>query len=363
MGSDFLFDTLADSASWILMAPGGKLYLPDSPRSWSCRFLSCRLEELGPLVTRSDKLISHLRGNGMTFHTGGLKRWSPRQWTGVQAAATGRFLSDRRGATTVEYALMLAIIVGGMLAFTRITDSVATAAYDAQLVRAPSGCGYGWLLAELVTIGVIGTLLVFVRRSRNGFFETQGGLFSFGDKSRAELEMAKQRLFSKRQAILRAVTADSAALFRSRLEIRHLMTPTVTRVFPETTAKKVELLMRTERLRHVMVCDASEKLVGVISDRDLRKANARTAAELMTSNPITVSPDDLIGPAITGLMNRNISCLPVLDEGRLCGVLTTTDLMMALQCCLQVLQAAAAVEAEPSTDSASENRQSELAEV
>ncbi len=69
----------------------------------------------------------------------------------------------------------------------------------------------------------------------------------------------------------------------------------------------------------------------------------------MTSNPITVSPDDLIGPAVTGMMNRNISCLPVVDEGCLCGMLTSTDLMMALQCCFQVLQAAAA-EGDDSTD-------------
>lgn len=167
------------------------------------------------------------------------------------------------------------------------------------------------------------------------------------DKNQAKYEIAKQRLFAKRHAILKSVSSDSAALFSSRLTIGHLMTTQVTRVFPETPAKKVEALMQSERLRHVIVCDASEKVVGVISDRDLGKKRVKTAADLMTHDPITASPEDLIGPAVTGMMNRSISCLPVQDEGRLCGVLTTTDLMMALQCCLQVLQAAAAMEDVP----------------
>ena len=42
-------------------------------------------------------------------------------------------------------------------------------------------------------------------------------------------------------------------------------------------------------------------------------------------------------PAASAMLERNISCLPVVKDGRLCGVLTTTDLIMTLQCCLQTL--------------------------
>jgi diguanylate cyclase (GGDEF)-like protein len=43
-----------------------------------------------------------------------------------------------------------------------------------------------------------------------------------------------------------------------------------------------------------------------------------------------------VSAAITYLMNENISCLPVVEGGRLCGVLTTTDLVLTLQCTLQL---------------------------
>ena len=71
----------------------------------------------------------------------------------------------------------------------------------------------------------------------------------------------------------------------------------------------------------------------------------------MTADPITVTPDSLINPAITQLVNRHISCLPVVEDGRLVGVLTTTDLMLTLQCTLQLLHRVA-VEATDANDPA-----------
>ncbi len=58
----------------------------------------------------------------------------------------------------------------------------------------------------------------------------------------------------------------------------------------------------------------------------------------MTSDPHTVSADSLVSPAMTTLMNWRISCLPVVDDDKVLGVITTTDLMMALQVTLQMMQ-------------------------
>ena len=101
----------------------------------------------------------------------------------------------------------------------------------------------------------------------------------------------------------------------------------------------------------MMVRD-NQKLVGIISDRDLAKTNAKTAADLMTADPLSVEPDTLINPAITLLVQKRISCLPVVKNQHLMGVLTTTDLMMALQCTLQVLnKVAVQITDEPGLDS------------
>ncbi len=52
----------------------------------------------------------------------------------------------------------------------------------------------------------------------------------------------------------------------------------------------------------------------------------------MTRNPITVTIDTPIFRAITLLIQKHISCLPVVDGGRLLGIVTSTDVMVALQC-------------------------------
>lgn len=290
-----------------------------------------------------------------------------------------RLFAFSTGTTSVEYALMIAIVVGATLAVTRAVGEASQHVYNSPPLvshtlgtrpdalpsqnsnrlgsgeQAPSSgastatVNNPWRLPlEIGVIGLIGGLLVVERRKNKNFSVAENATEapSASAKGDAAFDAAKQRIFDKRQTILHAVSADTAALFNSQMDVRHLMTAKVTRVFLETPAEKVQKLFRVERLRHLMVCDASDKLVGVISDRDLRKANARTAEQLMTPDPETASPDDLIGPAITRLMNLHVSCLPVIENGRLCGVLTSTDLMMALQCCLQILRAATATEAE-----------------
>ena len=84
------------------------------------------------------------------------------------------------------------------------------------------------------------------------------------------------------------------------------------------------------------MCGRSGELVGVVSDRDLRQSRGATAQQLMSYPALSCAPDTPVSAAITYLMNENISCLPVVDGGRLCGVLTTTDLVLTLQCTLQL---------------------------
>jgi CBS domain-containing protein len=147
----------------------------------------------------------------------------------------------------------------------------------------------------------------------------------------------QRALFEKRRKILAALAADPSGLFDSRLQVRHLMTERVESIRPDAPLGSVHEKLLAGRRRHLPVCESGGRLVGIISDRDLRKPGRR-AADIMTPQPCTVTPDMLVVPAVTVLLNHRISCVPVVQGDRLCGLVTTTDLLMALQCALQSLQ-------------------------
>ena len=144
------------------------------------------------------------------------------------------------------------------------------------------------------------------------------------------------RPYSKRQHLLQALMGDSELLLKNRLEVRHLMTPHPVVVPPTMTLEEITALMRERRLHHLLVCGRGGELMGVVSDRDLCQSRGATAQQLMSYPALTCTSDTPVSAAITYLMNENISCLPVVDNGRLCGVLTTTDLVLTLQCTLQL---------------------------
>jgi predicted transcriptional regulator len=94
--------------------------------------------------------------------------------------------------------------------------------------------------------------------------------------------------------------------------------------------------MADNKLRHLLVCQ-DDRLLGVISDRDLAKPG-KTAADVMARKPVTVDPQTALSPAVTMMMRKRISCLPVVEGEKLVGLFTTTDLIMTLQCAFQLLQ-------------------------
>jgi acetoin utilization protein AcuB len=102
-------------------------------------------------------------------------------------------------------------------------------------------------------------------------------------------------------------------------------------------------LMATKNVRHSIVVDDEDRILGVISDRDVLRALARTpdwqsksVSEIMTPKPVVARPDTLLIEAVGELLLKRINCLPVvLENGTVCGILTTTDLLKSYQ---QVLE-------------------------
>lgn len=104
--------------------------------------------------------------------------------------------------------------------------------------------------------------------------------------------------------------------------------------------------MRERRIRHMPVLGAGAKLVGVISDRDLRRPdwvddeenvahyyvldNSHTVESAMSSPAVTVHVRDPIAAALKLLLARGFGALPVVDDDdKLVGMLSAVDLLRA----------------------------------
>lgn len=146
----------------------------------------------------------------------------------------------------------------------------------------------------------------------------------------------EQRPYNRRQQLFKELLSHGELLLKNQLEVRHLMTRELVTIPPQTTLDEMVSLLLQHRLHHLLVCNRAGEIVGIISDRDLHAPRGATAQQLMSVPVQTITADTPLSPAITFLINENISCLPVLENGRLCGVLTTSDLVLTLQAMLQV---------------------------
>ncbi len=123
-----------------------------------------------------------------------------------------------------------------------------------------------------------------------------------------------------------------------------LMTPDPLTVTPDTCLLEVLSLLHNACCRQVPVVDEAGRLVGIITDRDLRLAvNASalpldlgrhlaalenlTAVACMTPDPVTVDIDTPFYEAAEMLARRKVGALPVLEGGELVGIVTTTDFL------------------------------------
>ena len=137
----------------------------------------------------------------------------------------------------------------------------------------------------------------------------------------------------KRDRLLESLSGD---IIDSRIQVNRLMSRRPKVVQPEHPADEIRTHMEHTGAHHLLVCN-NNQLIGIISDRDLARSNATYAFDLMTRNPVAVPPDTSLVSAVTTMIDRRISCLPVVRNGELLGVLTRTDLLIAFQCMLHIM--------------------------
>lgn len=148
-------------------------------------------------------------------------------------------------------------------------------------------------------------------------------------------------------------------MWNNTTKVHEVMTSPAITVRPDTSSAQVIDILLSNDINSVPVVDEDCRLVGIVSESDLvlsaaygkdnRRAlalvaeviqgrpagwvdrvNAKTAASLMTPVVTTVAPDDDIAEASRRMLRRRCSRLPVIEGGKVVGVLSRHDVMRAL---------------------------------
>jgi acetoin utilization protein AcuB len=105
------------------------------------------------------------------------------------------------------------------------------------------------------------------------------------------------------------------------------MTTQVVTITPETTVGQALDIIESRQLRHLPVLDKDDALVGIVSEKDLLRANCDDPVQqLMTREVITVTEYTALEEAARIMADHKISSLPVMRDGKIVGIITETDL-------------------------------------
>lgn len=129
------------------------------------------------------------------------------------------------------------------------------------------------------------------------------------------------------------------------IPLKEIMNKDVISVHVDDPFSKVEQTFRSRHIRHLPVLDKKNKLVGIISERDLYRTVAPHKTEegylydrsqldefilkfVMTPEPFRLRPENTVKDALEAMAFRKYGCIPITDaEGIMLGIVTRTDIL------------------------------------
>ena len=123
------------------------------------------------------------------------------------------------------------------------------------------------------------------------------------------------------------------------MRLQDIMSRDVKSLSPDATVEQARTFMQVSGVHHLLVRDEkAREIVGIVSERDLggprsrpdRGAESRLVSDIMVKSVVTAEPTTTVREAANLLRGHNIGCLPVLEDGKPVGIITTTDLLELL---------------------------------
>jgi len=117
--------------------------------------------------------------------------------------------------------------------------------------------------------------------------------------------------------------------------VKEIMTTDVKTIRPEDNIKRLAEMMVKNKIGSLVVVEGSGEVVGIATERDIiediillgKSPEEVKVRDVMTKDIITVNPDNSLEEAAEVMVYHKIKKLPVIDKGRLVGIVTATDLI------------------------------------
>lgn len=115
--------------------------------------------------------------------------------------------------------------------------------------------------------------------------------------------------------------------------LRDIMTTNVTYSNPQDPVMQAAQKMKQLNVGSIPVCDANQNVIGMITDRDIclrcvadNLPNSTPVQQVMSQNVVTASPDMTVDKAAHLMSDRQIRRLPVVENGKMVGMVAIGDL-------------------------------------
>ena len=120
------------------------------------------------------------------------------------------------------------------------------------------------------------------------------------------------------------------------MTVRRIMSSNVVYLTPDDTVSRAAKLMARHNIGILPVCSKDGRLRGIVTDRDIalrcvafgNPAEETTLREIMTRGSVTVSPEDDVMRAAEIMAREKVRRLPVLENGKLSGMLSLSDIAL-----------------------------------